>query len=197
MTTRLSFSACSRLLICAMLLCSSASFATGERTSAITLGMGRSGVANSRGIEAIGNNPANLVLPHTGKGVEYFPTIGRRSPLDTTSLVSKVAIDSSGPVYDTTTDAMGKLIGRVVDDLSGDGIMGVVVYIPGIYMSTTTNADGRYEIDNLRAGTYHLKISSDGYHDIWASSVGVGAHLQTKENFRLSTSKGLRDQAGE
>jgi hypothetical protein len=46
------------------------SFAGGERANIAGVSMART-FSSSRGLEAVGTNPANLVLPHRGKGVKY------------------------------------------------------------------------------------------------------------------------------
>jgi hypothetical protein len=57
------------LLSLSVLLSPLTLFAGGERASVAVVSLGRVGVASSRGLEAIGTNPANLTLPHRGHNV--------------------------------------------------------------------------------------------------------------------------------
>jgi hypothetical protein len=59
------------VIVClATLIAGTISYAGGERANVAGLSMARTYVS-SRGLEAVGTNPANLVLPHRGKGVQY------------------------------------------------------------------------------------------------------------------------------
>jgi hypothetical protein len=173
---------------------SSLALCQGDRTNMMDIGMARSLVSDSRGLEAVGTNPANLVLPHIGGGVEYFRMKIRRSTLDTTNGTSSSIPESLAVKYDSA-GGNGRLIGRVVDDASGDPVIGAAVSVPGTPYQTLTAADGRYELDNLPAGIYSLKISNTGYHDVWLTGVGIRARLQTKENVRMAVANGLRDES--
>jgi hypothetical protein len=55
-----------RLVAFVILALHQASFAAGERSNIRGMGMARTFVALSRGLDAVGINPANLALPDTG-----------------------------------------------------------------------------------------------------------------------------------
>ncbi|MGB8705090.1 MAG: TonB-dependent receptor [Gillisia sp.] len=53
--------------------------------------------------------------------------------------------------------------GKVTDADTQKGLMAATLYIPSIQKGTTTDFDGNFELDHLRAGKYKLVISSIGY----------------------------------
>ncbi|MFI5252767.1 MAG: DUF5723 family protein [Bacteroidota bacterium] len=61
------------LAILTVMVCNH-SLASGDRANIAGVSMARTFVASSRGLEAVGTNPANLVLPHRGSGVQYTRT---------------------------------------------------------------------------------------------------------------------------
>lgn len=60
---------------CCVLIITSGASAGGDRANVIGISMGRVFAGSARGVEAVGTNPADLVLPHRGKGVDYIEEI--------------------------------------------------------------------------------------------------------------------------
>jgi hypothetical protein len=78
------------LLSAIMILFGSSSLLAGdEQASVVGMSMARTFVASSRGLEAIGTNPANLTLPYKGRIIEYI----HRTVMHDSVIVTK---DSSG-----------------------------------------------------------------------------------------------------
>lgn len=67
-------------------------------------------------------------------------------------------LSSAAPVKSTVS-------GRVLEAVGGEPMSGVVVNLDDNYLWAVTDADGRFRIDGVEAGTYSLKASSLGYVD--------------------------------
>lgn len=55
------------------------------------------------------------------------------------------------------------LVGSVVDASSYEGIAGAEVAVADMGMSTTTDENGAFTIENLVEGTFTIKVDADGY----------------------------------
>jgi TonB-dependent SusC/RagA subfamily outer membrane receptor len=60
--------------------------------------------------------------------------------------------------------AEGRVIGRVVDTRTNAPLSSARVYIVGTQIGVLTNADGRYELLGVAAGTYDVRAQRIGYH---------------------------------
>jgi hypothetical protein len=66
---------------------------------------------------------------------------------------------------ETKTDAtMLSLSGNVIDEVSGEALVGVEVKIEGSDVKTYTDFDGHFVIDNLKAGQCKLVASYTSYN---------------------------------
>lgn len=81
----------------------------------------------------------------------------------------------------------GRLAGHVTDT-DGQPVAGAVVSIPELDLSTATDDDGYYELDDVPAGTWRVTAS---HGDFWAQSatVHVARNETTTQNFRLQPVK--------
>src|SRR6266550_1664201 len=61
-------------------------------------------------------------------------------------------------------EAEGRVIGRVVDARTSAPLSSARVYIVGTQIGVLTNADGRYELLGVAAGTHELRAQRIGYH---------------------------------
>ncbi|RKY70485.1 MAG: hypothetical protein DRQ24_09190 [Candidatus Latescibacterota bacterium] len=89
----------------------------------------------------------------------------------------------SGIVFAGTT---GKIVGKVVDEETGEVLPGVNVVIEGTGLGASTDLEGRYFIINIPVGTYSLKASMIGYTPESKVGVKVSADLTTTVDFKLS-----------
>ena len=81
----------------------------------------------------------------------------------------------------------GKLSGRVVDDKK-QPLTGVNVTVTGQRLGAATDADGRYTILNVPAGTFAVRFSLIGYRPAAIENVHLAADLTTKLDATLSES---------
>lgn len=79
----------------------------------------------------------------------------------------------------------GSIRGSVVDDETGETLIGANVSIDGTTIGTTTDFDGEYELRGLRAGSYDIRFSFIGYDALIVTSVAVAVDESTVLNVRL------------
>ncbi len=81
----------------------------------------------------------------------------------------------------------GTLEGTVTDAETGNPLPGVNIYLPNLQMGGATNADGEYEISDIPAGTYAIRVSFVGYQ-AYESKIDITADQTTTFDIELSTS---------
>lgn len=74
----------------------------------------------------------------------------------------------------------GILEGIVKDRKTGEGLPGVTVALRGVQRGTATGPDGRFEIQNLRAGVYDVRVSHIGYRPSVLKGVIINPDLRTR-----------------
>src|SRR5688572_29784831 len=62
-----------------------------------------------------------------------------------------------------TTGPTGRIVGRIVDEQSGQGIAHVAIQVVGTRIGTISGIDGRYNIPRVPAGTVTLQARLIGY----------------------------------
>ncbi|MBI1804370.1 MAG: TonB-dependent receptor [Ignavibacteriae bacterium] len=82
----------------------------------------------------------------------------------------------------------GKVIGRVTDKQSGEGLVSVNILVVGTTRGAVTDVDGRYTIIGIPIGTYTLRASQVGYQQMDITDVKIGADETTQLNFQLLAS---------
>ena len=89
--------------------------------------------------------------------------------------------------------AVGTVAGTVVEAASGDALEAVQVSIPTLNLSATSDAEGRFAIPNVPAGTHELRTDLIGY-DSRTMVVAVTAGQTTSVELRLASSTLLLDE---
>jgi len=82
----------------------------------------------------------------------------------------------------------GSIEGRIVDKTTLQPVVGVNVAIIGTPIGTTTDGDGLYRFQNIRAGSYDVKISAIGYAAVIYRQVIVRMDLRTRLDAALEPS---------
>ncbi len=81
----------------------------------------------------------------------------------------------------------GKIAGRVVDEKTGEPVIGASVLITGTMIGAATDFEGNYVIANLHPGTYSVSISAIGFRKKIVQNVVVNVDLTTKIDGNLSS----------
>ena len=89
-------------------------------------------------------------------------------------------------VYGGTT---GKVTGMVKDKEAGTPLPGANVVLVGapVMLGATSDADGRFILLNVPAGTYGLKCSFIGFQEVVVRNVQITPDLTTKVDFTLTS----------
>jgi len=82
----------------------------------------------------------------------------------------------------------GRIVGRVYDAKTGEGLPGANVILEGLRMGAATDLDGSYEILHVPPGKYTLHFSMIGYRDVTVRNVRVEADRTTEINVAMEES---------
>jgi outer membrane receptor protein involved in Fe transport len=76
----------------------------------------------------------------------------------------------------------GRITGRVIDQETGEPLIGVNVLLEGTTMGAATDAEGYFNIINISPGTYNIRASMIGY----ATQIVEDAHVHINETLTLN-----------
>jgi outer membrane receptor protein involved in Fe transport len=79
----------------------------------------------------------------------------------------------------------GRMVGRVVDKDAGQPLVGALVVVVGTTLSTTTRVDGRYQLNDVPAGTVTLRAAAIGFAAKSVTDVVVTAGEATTQDISL------------
>lgn len=80
----------------------------------------------------------------------------------------------------------GKLVGRVTDSQTQEGLPGVNVTLTGTNLGAVTDNDGYYFIMNIPSGEYEIKVYVISYKEVRQKEVYVGADMTVKLNIKMA-----------
>ncbi|TVQ09325.1 MAG: TonB-dependent receptor [Balneolaceae bacterium] len=87
---------------------------------------------------------------------------------------------------DAFSRSTGKLTGRVIEESTGEPLIGVNVTIVGTQQGAMTDTDGYYVILNIRPGTYELRASYLGFQTQLVQNVRISIGQTTTIDFSLT-----------
>lgn len=82
----------------------------------------------------------------------------------------------------------GKITGRVVDENSGNALIGANVMVEGTSLGSATDADGQFTILAVPVGTHIIRCDYIGYSSKRISNVAVSNGLTTTQDYKLAVS---------
>jgi outer membrane receptor for ferrienterochelin and colicin len=81
----------------------------------------------------------------------------------------------------------GKIVGKVIDNNSGEPLIGVNVLLFETYLGASTDLNGEYLILNVPPGKYKMVFSSLGHKSVHISNVIVNVDFTTVQDLRMSS----------
>ncbi len=88
----------------------------------------------------------------------------------------------------TFAGTTGKIMGKVIDETTGEPLPFVNIIIMGTNLGAATDIDGNYVILNIPPGKYNVKAQYIGYQPVLVENVSVSIDLTTTVDFALSES---------
>ncbi|MCF7861072.1 carboxypeptidase regulatory-like domain-containing protein [Candidatus Woesearchaeota archaeon] len=79
----------------------------------------------------------------------------------------------------------GTIFGNVVDVLNQQPLLGAIVEVVTTNMSTTTDANGNYRLENVHTGNIWLRITATGYEPVLDKSVVLTVDQELNKNYTL------------
>lgn len=84
--------------------------------------------------------------------------------VSTSAIAEKTEVKAETKLGTKAEAVVGSLSGNVIDEVSGESLVGVEVKIEGSDIKTYTDFDGHFVIDNLKAGQCKLIASYTSYN---------------------------------
>lgn len=81
----------------------------------------------------------------------------------------------------------GLISGTLIDDQTGDALVGATVFLQDTRFGTTCDLDGAYRLNDVPPGTYTLVVTMIGYHELRIEEVVVTADEVTKLDLTLQS----------
>jgi outer membrane receptor protein involved in Fe transport len=76
---------------------------------------------------------------------------------------------------DVSAQTTGRIVGKVVDAINGEGLPGANVTVKGTYYGGTSDIDGTVRIEKVNPGSYTVEVSLLGYRLVQFTNVKVDA----------------------
>jgi len=80
---------------------------------------------------------------------------------------------------------VGRIVGRVIDATTGQGLTDVGVQVVGTTLGTMTGVEGRYNIPNIPAGTVTVQVRRLGYAPKTVTGILLGAGQTLEQNITM------------
>jgi len=79
----------------------------------------------------------------------------------------------------------GKIVGRVINNATGEPIIGANLMIQNTQMGAASNLDGFFSIINVPPGNYSVKCTAIGFREMTIENVSVSIDLTTHIDFEM------------
>jgi TonB-dependent receptor len=89
------------------------------------------------------------------------------------ALALLVSISTAHLGYSQAAEGTGILSGRLYDEATGMGLVGVAVALPPSDRTTTSDQQGKYQFSKLPEGAYTLEASKDGFQGVRSTELKI------------------------
>jgi outer membrane receptor for ferrienterochelin and colicin len=111
----------------------------------------------------------------------------RKSPFAKLVGVMLALVCFASAVLGSTPGVTGILEGRVIDKQTRSALVGVNIIVVGLHQGGATDAEGFFQIKNLRAGVYDVRYSIIGYQAVVMKGVTILPDLRTRLDVEMET----------
>jgi hypothetical protein len=87
--------------------------------------------------------------------------------------------------YTVAFSQAGRISGKVVDQDTGEPLVGANIILIGTSLGAATDINGEYLINNVSAGEYNVRASYIGYQDVTLTKLTVTSGLTAEADFKL------------
>ena len=101
-------------------------------------------------------------------------------------LLAVIALAPSMAAAQSAELPTGRIVGRIVDARSGQGLASVGIQVVGTTLGTTSGVDGRYTISNVTAGTVTLHARRIGYTPKTVTGLQLAPDQTLEQDISLS-----------
>lgn len=84
--------------------------------------------------------------------------------------ITKVSADEPVKLDPVATETT-QIAGKVIDQLTGEALVGVSLKLSGSEKKTYSDLDGNFKFDGISTGTYDIEIDYVSYQDVTLKSV--------------------------
>ena len=102
-------------------------------------------------------------------------------------LAATLALAAVASFAQSQTPRAGRVVGRIIDAGTGQGLTDVAVQLVGTKMGTMSGVDGRFSIAGVSAGTVTLFARRIGYQPKTITGLFIDAGKTLEQNISLST----------
>lgn len=88
----------------------------------------------------------------------------------------------------------GSIKGRVYNEINNESIPFANIVLDSTEIGTTSDENGRYEINNIKPGVYNLVCSFVGFKTSYTYEITIGSTSTTDINIALTEESALLDQ---
>lgn len=99
--------------------------------------------------------------------------------------VALAGVGAQQPTNTSPAAATGRLVGRIVDASTGQGVSDVGVQIVGTALGTSSGVEGRYAVPNIPAGTVTIQVRRIGYTPKTVTGILLTARQTLEQNITL------------
>jgi len=83
---------------------------------------------------------------------------------------------------------LGRIVGRVIDENTKDGLPSANIIIKGTYYGASTDYDGNFKIEKINPGTYNIDVTLLGYKTVQYSGIDIGEGKTVELSVKMSES---------
>lgn len=81
----------------------------------------------------------------------------------------------------------GKIVGRVIDAGTGEGLMAVNVMLEGTFLGAATDLNGNFYIINVSPGVYTLRVQMIGYNTVQLENLQVSVNRTSDVEIKMNS----------